>query len=224
MNAREEALRPIDRLDDQRTFPRQQRQALRPASTIVRVWINEPATDVPPWATMSTSQKPGTGLVPVIERANRDLTPNRRIESGTAPPAAARRDLHIDKQAINGGGTDSQNTITVRLAKLQPAMLLKGRQQGRNHNLEPLAAHPIRRLLQRRQRILDRRAISASSLSCCLDLARTNRLASPQRAPHACDASPTSRTARRGFVPSPLVWPTGNAPLPPTLPRAARPY
>ena len=31
-------------------------------STIVSVWMNEPATDVPPCATMSTSQKPGGGL------------------------------------------------------------------------------------------------------------------------------------------------------------------
>ncbi|MGY4345251.1 hypothetical protein ACVWXM_001715 [Bradyrhizobium sp. GM7.3] len=31
-------------------------------STIVKVWMNEPATDVPPWATISTSQKPGGGL------------------------------------------------------------------------------------------------------------------------------------------------------------------
>ena len=30
-------------------------------STIVSVWMNEPATDVPPCATMSTSQKPGGG-------------------------------------------------------------------------------------------------------------------------------------------------------------------
>src|SRR6266511_26552 len=30
-------------------------------STIVSVWMNEPATDVPPCATMSTSQKPGAG-------------------------------------------------------------------------------------------------------------------------------------------------------------------
>lgn len=30
-------------------------------STIVRGWMNEPATDVPPCATMSTSQKPGAG-------------------------------------------------------------------------------------------------------------------------------------------------------------------
>src|ERR1700736_4980395 len=31
-------------------------------STIVSVWMNEPATEVPPWATISTSQKPGGGL------------------------------------------------------------------------------------------------------------------------------------------------------------------
>ena len=30
-------------------------------STIVSVWMNEPATDVPPRATMSTSQNPGAG-------------------------------------------------------------------------------------------------------------------------------------------------------------------
>jgi hypothetical protein len=131
---------------------------------------------------------------PFIERADRHLAPDCRIESGTTPPAAARRDLHIDEQAIDGGGADSQDTITVRLAKLQSAMLLEGRQQGRDHHLEPLAAHPIRRLPQRRQRVLDRRAISASSLSCCLDLTRSNRLASPER-PHRMLAMPTRRRA-----------------------------
>jgi hypothetical protein len=30
-------------------------------STIVSVWMNEPGIDVPPWATVSTSQKPGGG-------------------------------------------------------------------------------------------------------------------------------------------------------------------
>src|SRR6201995_3687879 len=67
----------------------------------------------------------GHRAVPVIERADRHLAPDCRIESGTAPPAAARRDLHIDEQAIDGGGADSQNAITVRLAKLQSAMSLK---------------------------------------------------------------------------------------------------
>src|SRR4051794_36079134 len=104
-------------------------------STIVRVWMNEPATDVPPWATMSTSQKPGGGL---FQSLNVRIGTSRRIaeiESGTTPPAAARRDLHIDEQAIDGSGADGQNTITVRLAKLQSAMLLEGRQQDRDHHL-----------------------------------------------------------------------------------------
>src|SRR6476659_3192920 len=45
-------------------------------STIVRVWINEPATDVPPWATMSTSQKPGGGL---FQSLNVRIGTSRRI-------------------------------------------------------------------------------------------------------------------------------------------------
>src|SRR6187397_115325 len=120
--------------------------------------------------------------VPVIERADRDLAPNCRIEPGTSAPAAARRDLHVDEQAVDGSGADGQNTITIRLAKLQPAMLLKGWQQGRDHHLEPLAAHPIRRLPQCRQSVLDRRAISASALSRCLDPARPNCLVLPEGA------------------------------------------
>ncbi|MDF0522208.1 hypothetical protein GPL17_35890 [Bradyrhizobium yuanmingense] len=55
----------------------------------------------------------GHRAVSVIERADRDLALDCRIEPGTAPPAAARRDLHIDEQAIDGGSADSQNTITV---------------------------------------------------------------------------------------------------------------
>src|SRR5439155_18015580 len=114
----------------------------------------------------------GQRAVPVIERPDRDLAPDCRIESGAAPPAAARRDLHIDEQAIDGSGADGQNTITVRLAKPQSAMLLERRQQGRDHHLEPLAAHPIRRLPQRRQRVLDCRTISTLALLRCPDLAR----------------------------------------------------
>src|SRR4051812_6286201 len=88
----------------------------------------------------------GHRAVPVIERTDRALAPDCRIEAGTAPPAAARRNLHIDEQAIDGGGADGQNTISIGLAKLQSAMLLECRQQGRDHHLEPLAAYPIRRL------------------------------------------------------------------------------
>src|SRR4029077_9049128 len=143
--------------------------------------------------------------VPVIERADRDLAPDCRIEPCTSPPAAVRRDLYVDEQAVDGCGTDGQNAVTVRLAKLQSAMLLKGRQQGRVHHLEPLAAHPIRRLPQRRQRVLDRRAISSPALSWCLGLARPNRLVLPERA-HRMLAMPARRRAQRVEDP-PLLRP-----------------
>src|ERR1700731_2306159 len=103
--------------------------------------------------------------VPVIERPDRNFPPDRRIESGTAPPAAARRDLYVDEQAADGCGPDGESTVSIRLAKLQSAMLLKGPPQGRDDHLEPLAANPIRRLPQRCQRILDRRVVSAPALS-----------------------------------------------------------
>src|SRR5215217_8793448 len=45
-------------------------------STIVRVWMNEPATDVPPCATMSTSQKPGAGS---FQSLNVRIGTSRRI-------------------------------------------------------------------------------------------------------------------------------------------------
>ncbi|UFW91963.1 hypothetical protein BjapCC829_49190 (plasmid) [Bradyrhizobium barranii] len=138
----------------------------------------------------------GHGAVPVIERADRDFAPDCRIESGTSPPAAACRELHIDEQAVNGSRADCQNTVTVRLAKLQSAMLLEGRQQGRDHHLEPLAAHPIRRLPQCRQRILDRRTVFAATLSRCLDPVRSNRLMLPECA-HRMLAMPARRRAQR---------------------------
>ena len=65
-----------------------------------------------------------------------------------------------------------------------------------HHNLEPLAAHPIRRLPQRRQRVLDCRTISTLALLRCPDLARPNRRASPECA-HRMLAMPARRRAQR---------------------------
>ncbi|MDA9441454.1 hypothetical protein XH98_20645 [Bradyrhizobium sp. CCBAU 51745] len=61
-------------------------------------------------------------------------------ESVTAVPPGAIISLEaghravpvMAEHAIDGGGADGQNTITIRLAKLQSAMLLKSRQQGRD--------------------------------------------------------------------------------------------
>src|SRR4051812_10200982 len=119
-------------------------------------------------------------VVPVIERPDRNFPPDGRIEPGTAAPAAARRDLYVDEQAVDGSGADGQNTITNRKAKLQSAMLLEGRKQDRDHHLEPLAAYPIRCFPQRRQRILDRRTVFAPALSRCFDPVRPSRLVLPE--------------------------------------------
>ncbi len=79
--------------------------------------------------------------------------------------------------------------------KRQSAVSLKCRQQRRDHHLEPLAAHPIRRLPQRRQCIFDRRAVSAPALSRCLDLAWHDSLALPKCA-HRMFAMPARRRAQ----------------------------
>src|ERR1700736_3669995 len=143
-------------------------------------------------------------VVPVIESADRNFAPDCRIKSGTAPPAAARRNLCIDEQPVDGCSADRKNTVTIRQAKLQSAMLLEGPKQGRDHHLEPLAANPIRRFPQRRQRILDRRAISAPALLRCLDSIRPNRLVLPE-CTHRMLAMPTRRRAQRVEDPSLLL-------------------
>lgn len=83
----------------------------------------------------------------VIDRPDRNFPSDGRIESGTAPPpTAARRYPYVDEQAVDGCRGDRENMIAICQARLQSPMLLKGRQQDRNHHVEPLAAHPVRRL------------------------------------------------------------------------------
>jgi hypothetical protein len=57
-------LSALDRLDDEAPVTIDQRQALDPSvatSTIVKVWMNEPATDVPPCATIRTHKSRALG-------------------------------------------------------------------------------------------------------------------------------------------------------------------
>src|SRR3954454_1638071 len=92
--------------------------------------------------------------IPIVERPNRNLAPDCRVEACTSPLAAARRDLYIAEQAIDCCSADRENTMTIHLAKLQSPVLFKRRQQSRDHHLEPLAAYQIGRLPQSCQRIL----------------------------------------------------------------------
>ena len=102
--------------------------------------------------------------VPIVERADRNLAPDCRVEAAASPLAAARLKLNIPERAIDGCGADRENKITIPHAKLQSAMPLKCRQQCRDHHLEPLAAYRIRCFPQRCQRILDGRAVHAAAL------------------------------------------------------------
>ena len=136
------------RLDNQRAIPGQQWGALRPTSGDIdhRQILDE----------RSRHRRAAMGdlvdlaetcrwAFPVIERPDRDLTPDCRIEAHASPPAAARYDFDVDKQAVDGCCADGQNMSAISEAKLQSAMLLGGRQQRRDHLLEPVAADAIRR-------------------------------------------------------------------------------
>src|SRR5215831_7064171 len=145
--------------------------------------------------------------IPVVERADRNLAPDCRVEACASPLAAARRDLYIAKHAVDGCSADGENKITIRLVELQSAMLLKWRQQGRDHHLEPFTAHPIRCFPQRRQCIFDRRAVPAPARSRRLLAEHRNSLALPECA-HRMLAMPARRRAQ--FVEdAPLSRPPG---------------
>src|SRR3979411_948252 len=140
----EQARHEFHRLDNKRAIARYQRQAFGPARGDIdhRQRLNEQARHRR--AAMCDHVDLAVAwrrAVPVVERADRNLAPDRRVESCASPLAAARRDLHIAEQAVDGCRTDGENKITIPLAKLQSAMLLKCRQQGRDHHLETLAAY-----------------------------------------------------------------------------------
>jgi hypothetical protein len=43
--------------------------------------------------------------IPIIERPDQNLAPDCRVEPGTSPLAAARYDLYIAEQAVDGGSS-----------------------------------------------------------------------------------------------------------------------
>src|SRR6516164_900412 len=116
--------------------------------------------------------------IPVVERTNRNLATDCRVETCTSSLAAACRNLYIPEHAVDAGCADGKNTITVCGVELQSAVSLECRQHGRDHHLEPLAAHPIRSLPQHRQRIFYHRAVCAPAVSRGPNLVRCDSLIS----------------------------------------------
>ncbi len=133
---------------------------------------------------------------PVIERPDRDLTPDCRIEAHASPPDAARCDFDVDKQAVDGCCADGQNTSAISEAKLQSAMLLEGRQQRRDHLLEPLAATRSDANHRALHRVLDCRAISTFALRPGFDPVRISRLVQA-KCTHRVLAMPARRRTQR---------------------------
>src|ERR1700745_2562243 len=52
--------------------------------------------------------------IPVVERSDRNLAPDCRVEACASPLATARRDLYIAEQAVDGCSADYDNKITIR--------------------------------------------------------------------------------------------------------------
>ena len=50
----------------------------------------------------------GRRVVPVVERPDRHLAPDSRVEAGPTALAARRRDLGIDEQAVDRRGADAE--------------------------------------------------------------------------------------------------------------------
>src|SRR5262249_21971727 len=133
--------------------------------------------------------------IPVVERADRNLAPDCRVEACASPLTAARPDLYIAEHAVDGCSADGENKITIRPVELQSAMVVKWRQQGRNQHLEPFAAHAIRFFPQRRQCIFDSRDVPAPARSRRLLTEYCNSLALPECA-HRMLAMPARRRAQ----------------------------
>ena len=130
-------LQVFDGLNNERSIARQQRFALGPARSDIdyRQGLNEqPATEVPPCATMSTSQKPGGGLFQSLNiwigtfRRIADEKPARR----RFPPLAASSHSRVDGRCLQRSWREQEHDLGRQAAM---AGSLNGRQQGRNHDL-----------------------------------------------------------------------------------------
>ena len=175
-------------------------------STIVSVWMNEPATRRAAVRHHVDLAEAGRRIVPVVERADRHLAPDRRVEAdATALPPAAAILVSTSSRSIVAALTPAP--ARDRPCRASAGLPLQRRQQRRDHHLEPLAADPIGRLPQRHQRILDRRAVGRLAAGAASSGPAAGS-ARPTPVPRACDANPSPRTVRRGSAPSPPAPPT----------------
>ena len=142
----EQALRSRHRLDDQAAIPCHQRQALRPARC--DIYHRERLDERTRHARAAVRNHVNLTEVrrrvsPVVERADRHLPPDGRVEAAAPTATARRRDLHVDQHSIYCRCAHRQEQPALFARRLQPAMPLECRQQCRDHRHEALAAYTI---------------------------------------------------------------------------------
>ena len=191
----EQALRSFNRLDDKAALARHQGQALRPARRHIhhRQSLNERPRDAR--ATVSDHVDLAEArwrILPIVECADRDFAPNGGIEAHATALAACRRDLGVGQKSVDRCSANRQHQHTIGGTELQPPVPFQCRQQNRDHDLQPLAADPVRCLPQRRQRILDHNVVGRRAL---LSRLRCGRRPIGQRT-HRVLAMPASHLAQ----------------------------
>ena len=130
-----------------------------------------------------------------------------RIEAHASPPAAARCDFDVDKQAVDGCCADGQNTSAISEAKLQSAMLLRADSSVGIISLSRLPRTRSDANHRALHRVLDCRAISTFALRRGFDPVRISRLVQAKCTPRVL-TMPARRRTQRVQNP-PLLRPSG---------------
>src|SRR5260370_1317103 len=89
-------------------------------STIVNVWINEPANGCAAMGHHVNLTEPRRRIVPVVERPDRDFTPHRRIKANPPPLTTSHSDFGLDQQALNRACAHVNHQRPTDLSHLNP--------------------------------------------------------------------------------------------------------
>jgi hypothetical protein len=201
---REQALSRRHRFDNQAAVARHQRQTFGPARRNVRQGqrLDERArharTTVCDHVDLAEA---GRRVIPVVERADRHLAPDRRAKADTLPPAARCRDLHVDQHPIDGRMHSPTASARARCESVsRPCRSSAGSSAG----IITLSRLPhTRSEPQRRHRVPDRGVVSSLARH---GLGRLRRRLRAQR-PHRMLAMPACYSRQLVEKPALLTLP-----------------
>jgi len=101
------ALGPRHRLDDEAAIASDQRQAFRPVRCDIRhrQCLDERARHAHPSVSdhvdLAVARRRVGPVGPVVERADRNLAPDRRVKADASSPTTGGRDLHVHQQPVD---------------------------------------------------------------------------------------------------------------------------